>query len=434
MMVLLNDTIFTRRPRMAATVDAALACLRREGFDHLLCVQRFEQLCRQHGHHWRQRMLTPALTLRLFLLQVLNGNVAINALRHLARMDFAASSYCDARTRLPLVALQQLLAQFCDQTLRRLRAKAPTRGRVYVVDGSGNSMPDTPELRKHFGLPRPGVVGVSYPTSMILGLLDLASGLFVRANAFAIFTSDLRQTIAVHRSLSAGDILVGDRAFCSLPHIVLLCRRGVDCCFRIRQRDRGPAARGHWRNNRHRPKWMSKRTFATMPDELSLRIVRCRIRHRGYRTRSVRLATTLLDPKLWSDQRIAELYRQRWQIETCFAHLKVGMKMEVLKCKSVDGILKELAVYLMVYNLVRLLMLRWAQLVGVVPRRVSFIDALRLLAAHVLGVATVSCLRINPDRTGRRQLRVRRRRPKHYTLLTCPRSQLLERSQYRRKR
>jgi hypothetical protein len=46
----------------------------------------------------------------------------------------------------------------------------------------------------------------------------------------------------------------------------------------------------------------------------------------------------------------------RWGIETNFAHLKTTMGLDVLKCKTVDGVLKELIVFSLIYNLVRLAM------------------------------------------------------------------------------
>src|SRR5690606_15726797 len=86
-------------------------------------------------------------------------------------------------------------------------------------------------------------------------------------------------------------------------------------------------------------------------------------RCQGYRTRRVYLATTL--PPAWSDREVIDLYRRRWEIETCFGDIKTRMKMNVLKCRSVEGIMKELTVYLLVYNLVRLMMLRRAGAAGV---------------------------------------------------------------------
>jgi len=72
--------------------------------------------------------------------------------------------------------------------------------------------------------------------------------------------------------------------------------------------------------------------------------------------------------------------------------------MNVLKCQTVDGVMKELCVYLIVYNLVRLQMLRYAHEHGMDVRRVSFIDVLRPLAARGLGLPGVERLILNPPR------------------------------------
>lgn len=166
---------------------------------------------------------------------------------------------------------------------------------------------------------------------------------------------------------------------------------------------------------------MDKAAHRLLPRWTAVRIIRHLIRRQGYRTKEVFIATTLLDETLWSDEQIIELYRRRWEIETCFGHIKTSMKMNVLKCKSVEGVMKELTIYLLVYNLVRLIMLKWAMDQGLDVRRVSLLDAVRLLAAWMTGLSGGASLILNPDRTGRMQLRRVRRRPKKYTLLIAPR-------------
>src|SRR5688500_18466851 len=102
MVVLTSPT--NRRPRMAVT--HALARLRREPLgDDLLTAGQLDQLCRACGHVWRDRVLTPLVTVRLFLLQVLHRNTSITHVRQLAGLCFAPGSYCEARERLPLAAV-----------------------------------------------------------------------------------------------------------------------------------------------------------------------------------------------------------------------------------------------------------------------------------------------------------------------------------------
>jgi hypothetical protein len=168
---------------------------------------------------------------------------------------------------------------------------------------------------------------------------------------------------------------------------------------------------------------MTKAQYASLPQSIEVRVVQYTVAHQGFRSRTVRVATTLLDRATWPDEKVAELYGHRWQIETCFAHLKTTMRMNVLRCKTVAGVTKELAIYLVVYNLIRLVMLGAAAAQRVDVRRVSFVDAMRLVAARMIGLTGVERLTVNPDRAGRRQLRMIRSRPKAYDWLRVPRRQ-----------
>ena len=155
---------------------------------------------------------------------------------------------------------------------------------------------------------------------------------------------------------------------------------------------------------------------------IQVRIVRYTTVQKGYRKRHVAIATTLLDARQWPDKAIAELYGHRWTIEPCFDHLKTTLRMNVLKCRSVGGIHRELLVYLLAYNLIRLAMLQSAAEQEVEAGRLSFIDAMRYLAALMQGLSGVPTLLRVPKRPGRRQPRAIRRRMKEYDLLTEPRA------------
>src|SRR5580700_8819491 len=176
-MLLFTTAFNNRRPRMAA--HWALARVRREVFaDDLPIAEAVDQLCRQVGLLWRDRLLTPLVTLRLFVLQVLHGNTSIAHLRQLCGVDFAPSSYCQARQRLPLDVIRGLLAAMLRWAPRSASTLALLGQRVFVCDASSHSMSDTPQLRERFGLP-PGVKpGVGYPVAKVMGLMDAATGLF----------------------------------------------------------------------------------------------------------------------------------------------------------------------------------------------------------------------------------------------------------------
>ena len=135
------------------------------------------------------------------------------------------------------------------------------------------------------------------------------------------------------------------------------------------------------------------------------------------------LVTTLLDPARYPAEELAQLYADRWQIETNLRHLKQTLCLDVLRCKTVAGVHKELLMISLAYNLVRLVMLAAAKQQRIPVDRISFIDALRWLS-HVRPGQLLDALIINRLRHGRVEPRVRKRRPKQYPLMKRPRHEL----------
>ena len=168
---------------------------------------------------------------------------------------------------------------------------------------------------------------------------------------------------------------------------------------------------------------MSQEQFSALPTSIEVRELRYAIPAKGFRPREITLVTTLLDADRYSKARLAELFRQRWEIETNFGHLKTAMKMDVLKCKTVDGVLRELQVFALIYNMVRQVMLAAALRQQVDVRRIGFTDAIRWLQTTLSG-DELTDLVVNPLRPNRIEPRIRKRRPKRYPLMTKPRRQL----------
>jgi hypothetical protein len=151
-----------------------------------------------------------------------------------------------------------------------------------------------------------------------------------------------------------------------------------------------------------------------------LREVRYGVGTPGFRTRQITIVTTLLDPENYPVTDLAELYRQRWPIDTSLAHLKTTMQMDVLHCKTVPGVLKELTVFAIVYNLVRLVMWHSAMRLHISVERISFLDALRWFSAPNSGMP-LRALIVNPIRPHRVEPRVKKRRPKSFPFMIKPR-------------
>jgi hypothetical protein len=327
--------------------------------------------------------------------------------------------------------------------------------RVFHVDGSSFSMPDTPQLQAHFGQPGQQKPGCGFPTAHWLALLHAGTGMITKMLASPLRTHDMSKTVQLHPELQANDLLVADRAFCSYAHLALLLQRGVHGLLRMHQitivdftpgrahidpRKKQHSQRGmprsrwikqlgttdqivEWLKPANKPGWMSKEQFAALPASIQVRELRYTVYEKGFRPKEITLATTLIDSERYSVSNLADQYHQRWEIETKFGHLKTTMKMDVLKCKTVDGVLRELQVFALIYNMVRQVMLEAANRQQVDVRRISFIDALRWLQAASPG-EELPKLVVNPYRPNRLEPRVRKRRPKTYPLMNKPRRQL----------
>ncbi len=174
-----------------------------------------------------------------------------------------------------------------------------------------------------------------------------------------------------------------------------------------------------WFQPKRKPSWMDAEEYAMLPQEITVRELRYGVEVPGYRVRAITLVATLLDAATYPASALADLDYRRWQVEVNFKPMKTSMKMDVLRCETVEGVLKELAVFALAYNLVRSAMVESARLQGVAPDRVSLVDAVRWL----IGVeeADVSVLVVNPSRPGRVEPRVVKRRPKQYMRMTEPR-------------
>ena len=167
---------------------------------------------------------------------------------------------------------------------------------------------------------------------------------------------------------------------------------------------------------------MTVEEYAALPEETTVRELRYCVAVPGHRVREVTLVTSLLDAAVYPASELAELYYRRWQAELNFRHIKIGMKMDVLRCEAVEGVLKELATFALAYNLVRSATVESAKAQGAQPDRIGFLDAVRWLIGTE--ERDIGELVINPSRRGRVETRVVKRRPKQYMRMTKPRADL----------
>ena len=406
------------------------------------------------------RVFTPAVTLATFLSQVnsddhsCRGAVARlkgwRAARGLPPCSLATGGYCKARQRLPEALLPRLVRELGDG----LHDQAPDgwlfHGRkVVIVDGSGVSMPDTPENQRAYPQHSGQKPGCGFPLARIVVLLSLATGAALDLG-IAPTTGKLTGENALLRGLRGrlkrGDILLADSYYSSYPEIAALLAMGVDVVMRQHGGRPSDFRRGkrlgredhlvEWQRGRNRRAWMGRREFAALPRSIAMRELRVRVDKPGFRTKVFVVVTSLLDAKAYPPRELASLYRQRWHCELDLRSLKQIMKMDVLRCKTPAMVRKEVFAHLVVYNLIRGVMAEAAIRHGVRPRQLSFQGARQVLegfrpelakaspgqAAGLRGEAlwAIAGERVG-DRPDRYEPRARKRREKMYPRLQEPR-------------
>ena len=135
---------------------------------------------RDAGMAWYDSILNPITTIQIFFLQILHGNTACAHLPHLAGLSFTAAAYCNARKRIPLDALRVLLSRCVGRLQHDTFDVARWLGhRVFHIDGSSFSMPDTCELQAYFGQPGVQKRGCGFPVAHWLVQTHAATGMIL---------------------------------------------------------------------------------------------------------------------------------------------------------------------------------------------------------------------------------------------------------------
>jgi hypothetical protein len=410
----------------------------KEQLARYLPASEIHGVCRELGHGFRERQLTPAVTIHLLCWQIL-AHVALSGLRHVAAIPASAQAICQARQALPLRVLMAVVTQVWAH-LNPSREVPRWKGhRLLLVDGVVLLTQDTPELARRLGKTQ-NQHGLSpaYPQIRLLAVLDYATGLIAKVIALPRNRQEQTCLQRMFKCLVPGDLVLGDRGLVSFAHLALLQAASLAGCFRVSRwlmvtahgrpggrRQRRLGRQDYlvvWRGTM-KPRWMSRRAWGQLPSEIVLRQIAYRIVRPGFRTHWAWLVTTLTDPVAYPAQDLVELYGRRWQVEVCFRDLKRTLKLRQFTSRSLRGVRKEILGCVLIYNLVRQVMLEAGVRQQVEATRISFVDALLwLLYAHP--GATLPPLKVNRRRLRPNQPRRLKRAGFRFPPLRGPRAPL----------
>lgn len=427
--------------------------------DFLLPKPEIIQICEEIGHKFRDRTYNPMIVVWMFINQVLSADhscqqavTRFNAwrvARGLLKVSSETTAYCKARCRLPEALFERLLCQTAIRCEEATNEAWLFHGRIVeMVDGWTLTMADTEENQEEYPQMKSQKPGCGFPMARMIGLFSLATGAI---NHFAIGPYTGKQTgetsllRSIFDRLLWGRILLADRYYASFWLLAEGERRGIDLVARahhLRKIDFRRGLRLGYLDQLvlypkpQRPKWMSEDEYAQYPDSIFVRHLKYKVTQKGFRTREITLATTLLDADIYTAEELADLYSRRWLVELHIRSLKTQMQMDHLRCKSPQMVRKEIHCHMIGYNLVRCAMLASALKFGLCPTRLSFTGAMQAIEefasslrlgsihpqqqwANLLEV--ISELTVG-NRPGRQEKREIKRRAKNYKLMQCPRN------------
>ncbi|MDZ4877969.1 MAG: IS4 family transposase ISAcma16 [Chroococcidiopsis cubana SAG 39.79] len=426
-------------------------------FQELLPESEIQKIIDELQIKYRCRLFDPIVTLWAFLSQVLDvdkscHNAVSRVTAYLANESVEVpstdtSAYCQARTRLPEKLLKQLFGKVAQSLEEKVTTEYLWCGRnVRVIDGSTVSMPDTVENQKAYPQPTNQKPGCGFPLAKIGVIFSLATGAAVALCIDILNTHDIKLARNLYQFLHPLDILLGDRAFCAYADLVAIKKLDCDAVFRKHQSRTTTMRQGKivgdcdklvtWYKPKICPKGLSLDEWVALPPTIIVREIFYYIIIPGFRTQRVSLITTLLDTTTYSSLKLVELYGQRWKVELDLRHLKTTLGMDILRCKTPSMVRKEIYAYLLAYNLLRSLMWLAGTTYGVPPLRLSLQGTRHHLNNFIPQLLATSSTKVEqiyrtllkvivhkaiPERPGRSEPRVRKRRPKSYPLMKQPR-------------
>lgn len=353
---------------------------------------------------WLDRIYSPLVTLWVFLGQVLSADhscraaVARLVAHRLSQGERSCSAqtgaYCKARKRLPEKFFSSVARHTGTALEKGIDSQHFWKGRrVYVYDGSTVTMPDTHENQLAYPQPVIQRPGLGFPMARIAAIFSLACGAVIDLGICRYAGKGQSELVLLRTLMNVfrpGDVMLADRLMCAWTEMVMLQQRGVDCVCRFTSHRKYDFRKGQslgagdhivvWPKPL-KPRTIDRKTYAALPDSLTVRECRVRIEQPGFRVTTLVIATTLLDAEAYTKGDLAALYRARWNAELDLRSLKQTLQMDILRCRTPELVRKEIWTHILAYNLIRTIIAQSATKHGVEPRSISFKGAIQTLEA-----------------------------------------------------
>lgn len=307
-------------------------------------------------------------------------------------VEAGKSAISQARSRLGAEVMRRL----ADRVLMPI-AKPRTPGswfrglRVMALDGTSWDLAAEKANVEMFGYPNSGRGESAFPQARLLGLVECGTHAVVAASIAPCRTSERALVDGLLAKMSKDMIVLADRGFFGFSLWNRACSSGAKLLWRVRSDLKLPMER-----RLEDGSFLSRfRESSASPDgaETVVRVVE-------YELDGVvdpgaaryRLVTNILDPQTASAEELANLYHERWEIESVFDELKTHLRgsSTVLRSKTPELVEQELWGLLLSHFAVRRLMIEAAWKEDVDVDRLSFTHAVRVIKRKMPQAAALS--------------------------------------------
>lgn len=256
--------------------------------------------------------------------------------------------------------------------------------RLMAIDGTREDVPDTPANVAFFGRHHGDRGDSAFPQMLAVYLCEVGTHAICDAGFWPCHTSERVGGLRLLRSVEPGMLLMWDRGFHSFEMAVATRQRGAHFLGRLPAHVKPQFVRSLPDGSSLAYIYPSDYMRRKQGERLLVRVIEYTIddpNRPGHGERH-RLITSLLDPELYPAHTLACEYHQRWEVEITIDEMDSHLRLPNLPLRSHKpvGIIQEAYGLLLAHYAVRVVMHEAATQAGLDPDRLSFVNAVRIIA------------------------------------------------------
>lgn len=282
------------------------------------------------------------------------------------RRNVGKSGISAARTRLGWQAMAHLATQVLtpladERTPGAFVSGLTKRYRLVSLDGSCLEVADQSANAQAFGYPSTGQGRTGYPQIRFTALVENGTHALFGVASAGFKDSEVSLAHQTITHLKPGMLCLADRGLAGFPLWQAASATGAHLLWRVTKNRYLPILKrlpdGSYLSQIE-PAVATKKAMTSSTLPIAVRVIEYELPGALEPEPLYRLITTVLDEKEITAQTLAQLYRERWTIETTFAEMKTALKGSsiVLRSKTPDLVRQEFYGLVIAHYAIRKLM------------------------------------------------------------------------------